>query len=201
MNRTFFNRSLSLAIAAVLWLTLAPQPAAAHDGPSRLEFNADHLPPGGTLEIRGINIAAELPVFVTLYGDGIKIELREAIGDEHGDFIHVIVLPTDLAVGEYVVQASSPSLVTVGARLTIEGSPVLSGEAEGGPRNADEPLLAPLPSGRILSTVQTGPSAAPSTSPAQTDSATLWIGLGGLVLLALVFGLRKASVRGSNARG
>jgi len=55
------------AILLAAWLWLAPV-AFAHGGPSRLELSVEQINPGGTLEVRGINLAPGQPVAVVLLG-------------------------------------------------------------------------------------------------------------------------------------
>jgi len=70
---------LLLAAALVLCTSIA---ALAHDSPPRLELNADRLNPGGPLEVRGINLGADLPIAVALIGAGVEVQ-RQNGGDMH----------------------------------------------------------------------------------------------------------------------
>src|SRR5262249_3744766 len=58
--------------ASVLVLLLValqiPQAALAHNGPPRVELGAERIMPGVALEVRGVNIAPEQPVRLTLVG-------------------------------------------------------------------------------------------------------------------------------------
>jgi hypothetical protein len=172
-------------------LARAPAPARAHGGPPRLELNSGRLSPGGTLEVRGINIAPEFEVDVLLTGDGWELILGQAEGDAHGDFMAAYVMPGDLAGGDYLVVVRGPAAIRVSAPLRIEGNPVAAGDAEGGIRDEDEPLLATLPPG------WSPPTQAPAVQTAPTQTATpasLWpnvaLAVGGLALAGLGLRLR-----------
>jgi hypothetical protein len=184
-----------IAIALFLSILQMPLPARAHDGPPRIEVSAERLNPGATLEIRGINIAAEQPVTLALVGAGAEFALGTAVGDEHGDFKLAVGVPAEAAVGTYNVRAFAPNRVVVAVPLILAGSPI---SAEGSEqRDQDEPLLAPMPQLQDASRNQPQPAISSqqpnaSTAPAKASSAIAWWGavlaaLGVAAILALVW--------------
>lgn len=144
MCRTTLVWMLVVVLAVGSWL--APAAAQAHGGPPRLELSADQLYPGAALEVRGVNIAPDLPVMVTLVGAaGAEFPLGAATGDAHGDFIQLFSLPVELAAGAYTAQVVTSDRMLVGARLTIIGTAAPAAEEGEGQRDHDEPLLVPGP--------------------------------------------------------
>src|SRR5262245_6926328 len=118
IRRTIYWRALVCAL--LLWLGLLQvAPAWAHDGPPRLDLNAERLNPGAPLEVRGINIAPELPIAVALVGGGGEYALGQVLGDTHGDFTLAVELPREATAGDYTVRAFGTNRVMVAARLAI----------------------------------------------------------------------------------
>src|SRR5438105_2864621 len=93
MNKIMLWRALMAALVLWLWVAQAPPPTRAHPGPPRVELVADQLNPGATLEVQGINIAPEQQVTLALVQSNLEIPLGLAVGDQHGDFTAVFVLP------------------------------------------------------------------------------------------------------------
>ena len=193
-------------IALLLSILYTPLPARAHDGPPRIEVGVERINPGATLDIRGINIAAEQPIALALVGAGAENALGTAMGDEHGDFKLAIDVPAEAAMGTYNVRALAPNRVVVAVPLILAGSPI---SAEGGEqRDHDEPLLAPMPqlpnSSRsqpqpaIISQQPSAPAAPLASAPA-TPAAALWYALAALGVFAVAAGLalawRRRSIR------
>jgi hypothetical protein len=193
-----------IAIALFLSILQMPLPARAHDGPPRLELTAERLNPGATLDIRGINIAAEQPVTLALIGAGAEYALGTVMGDEHGDFKLIVGVPVEAAVGTYNVRALAPNRVIVAVPLILAGSPI---SAEGGEqRDQDEPLLAPMPQPQDSSRSQPQPALTSqqptaSAAPAKASSAIAWWGAALAVLgvaAILLFVLRRRAVGASH---
>lgn len=136
----WFRAVLLAAGLAVLWTT----PTAGHGGPPRIELNAVRLPPGATLEVRGINLGADEVIRLALAGSAGTSLLGEVTGDSHGDCAAIFSLPSDLVAGVYSVQASAEGRLLASARLAIAGTAVSSDQQEGR-RDQSEPLLAPMP--------------------------------------------------------
>ena len=178
-----------LIIAMALWSAcLGPGIVLAHDGPPRLELNAEQLNPGGALEVRGVNLTPEQPITPVLVGAGSEFPLGAATSDAHGDFTQVFVLPVDVMSGDYAVRASDPTNMFVDTPLRVAGTAVTA-EDEGGQRDEDEPLLAPLPiSPRVVSTPPQR-TAAPVEPPAPPPQAGAWWPLAFGAAVAATLGL------------
>jgi len=200
MKKTTLLRSLVIALTAWLWIGHAPT-AVAHGGPPRVEIGAEQVSPGATLEVRGVNIAPEQRVAVALVGPNADFPLGVAVGDAHGDFTQIFILPTNLSPGTYSIRAAGENRVIVGVSLTIIGSAVSSDSEDGTQRDADEPLLVPLPQ-REPALNQQPPDtslAANVLQPAtETDDASILrdssmqLAIGIVVLLVLVLGIAVA---------
>ena len=176
-------------IAMALWpACLGPGIVLAHDGSPRLELNVDRINPGGTLEVRGVNLASDETINLTLIGSESRFPLGAAMSDAHGDFIQAVALPADLAEGVYTVRASLVGQPAAEVALTIFGAAV-TGDEEGGHRDEDEPLLAPLPiSPRVVSTPP-GRTSAPDKPPAPPPQAGAWWPLAFGAAVAATLGL------------
>lgn len=94
----------------------------AHGGPPRVEIGDTHASAGDSLEVRGINLGADLEVAVTLVGGDTVIPLGSAICDGQGDFTAFYNLPQKLAAGSYTVRAVNSSDQLVETHLEIEGA-------------------------------------------------------------------------------
>lgn len=94
---------------------------SAHGGPPRVEVGAPQATAGEPLEVRGVNLGADLDVTVTLVRDNAAIPLGNAICDGQGDFTAFYTLPRNLAVGLYTVRAVNSSDLVVETHLEIEG--------------------------------------------------------------------------------
>lgn len=193
MRRTFRTPLASLVIALV-WLALLPGVVGAHGGPPRVELSAGRLAPGAALDVRGVNIAAEQDVTITLTGARYEIWLGTATGDAHGDFMQTFSLPADLPQGSYSLRAAIDSRVIAGASLVVAGAPV-SADNEVGLRDDDEPLLAPLPGRQAITESGTAP-AAPNQSTIGVP-ILLVAAIGGALALLILAARRSAVPRSS----
>ena len=189
LRRTIYWRALICAL--FLWPGLLQAGLAwAHDGPPRLELSAERLNPGAPLEVRGINIASELPIAVALVGGGGEYSLGQVLGDSHGDFTLAVELPREATAGDYTVRAFGTNRVMVVARLAILGAPVPL-EGEGEQRDESEPLLAPMPQSQPAPAQPAATGSLP-TAPApaapQASGTALWM-LAGVALAMAAIGL------------
>ena len=137
---------LVLPAIVVIGLLVAPQPAWADGEDPRLEISADRLAPGMILQVRGVNLTREENIPILLVGIEGEFPLGLITSNEVGEFTQSFALPTELPEGTYRVLARNTSQVAViSAPLTIQGPAVMSDVEEGGIRDEDEPLLAPMP--------------------------------------------------------
>jgi len=161
----------SVAILLMLALQL-PGAALAHDGPARIELNTQQTSSGAELEVRGVNIAAEQPITLSLIGNGAQFSLGTAVGDVHGDFVVGVRLPAEALAGAYTVRAFGANRVIVTAPLTLLGT---AAEEGGEQRDQDEPLLAPMPLPQPASPVVAAmPAVAAAPAAPQERQITLW---------------------------
>ncbi len=95
---------------------------SAHGGPPRVEVGALNVSAGEALEVRGINLGADLDVAVTLVHDNADISLGTAVCDGQGDFTAIYTLPQNLPVGAYTVRAANSSNFVVETHLEVDGA-------------------------------------------------------------------------------
>ncbi len=154
-------------------------------------MNTDRAPAGGALEVRGVNLASDTSIRVTLVGVEHRYELGDAQGDAHGDFTQAFALPFEAAEGSYVLLASVGDLELVTAPLTIAGVAQPESE-EGSLRDEDEPLLAPMPTfapGVVPGQAPVQTQAAPSAPPAAAPAPTPWLPIASATALIIITGL------------
>jgi hypothetical protein len=183
----------------VLLLALQlPDAALAHEGSARIELNTQQTSSGAELEIRGINIAPEQPVTLSLVGNAADFALGMAVGDVHGDFVVGVRLPAEAPAGTYTVRAFGANRVIVTAPLTLLGS---AAEEESAQRDQDEPLLAPMPRAQPASpVVAVVPPVAAAPAAVQGSQLGFWLAVVLAVIaavVALIIGMRRWS-RSSN---
>jgi hypothetical protein len=184
-HKTIAVRALVVALTLSFWFAVIPV-AWAHDGTARVELSAERISAGADLEVRGINIAPEMPISLALIGAGAEFSLGSVVGDAHGDFILAVAVPREAAAGAYTVRAFGTNRVIVVAPLTIVGA---SAEEEGGQRGEDEPLLAPMPNPQPSTPVVAAmPAAVAAPAAPQERQFTLWPAIA-LAALAAVGGL------------
>src|SRR5215213_9212521 len=171
-----------------------PGAALAHEGPARLELNSQQTSSGAELEIRGVNIAPEQSITLSLIGNGATFTLGTVVGDIHGDFVVGIRLPSEAQAGAYTVRAFGTNRVIVGAPLTLLG---LAAEEEGAQRDQDEPLLAPMPRAQPASpAVAALPAVAAMPAASQKSQISLWPAIA-LLAIAAAAGLALVARRGA----
>ena len=169
------------AVFLLLFALRAPD-ALAHEGSARIELNTQQTSSGTELEIRGVNIAPEQPVRLSLIGDAADFALGTAVGDVHGDFVVGVRLPAEAPAGAYTVRAFGSNRVIVTAPLTLLGS---AAEQEGAQRDQDEPLLAPMPPAQAAAPAQAALPVAAAPAAAQQRQMTLWPAIALLALVAV----------------
>src|SRR5829696_8137395 len=100
------KKTIGILILLILLLAGLPAPLAqAHNGPPRIELGAERVAPGAALEVRGVNIAPEQPVTLTLVGGGQEFGFGTVVGNEHGDFSQIVTVPREAQAGAYALRA------------------------------------------------------------------------------------------------
>lgn len=190
-----------LVCAFIVTICLAGvSPTFAHGRTPRLEISTERLNPGGVLDIRGVEFDYEELVTLFLERRGIVVSLGEITADLEGIFIHTIVLPSDLPVGEYIVRGVTTHHDVLSPIFTVQGPAILSEGGGQGERDEDDGLLAPMPTyapGVVPGAITQPTSATVTVSepPGVTHgNPMLLVGLSILLVLAVFFGFRRKTV-------
>jgi hypothetical protein len=136
--------SSAAAVAAALLISAA---ASAHSGETFFIVEPTLVPPGGGVGVRA-DLLTSGPVRLVLAGtDGSQRLVGTVEQTDGGHFAVFIQIPTDLPVGRWDLLAEADGGPIASATLEVAGAPV--GEEVGGqgPRDEDDGLLVPLPSG------------------------------------------------------
>ena len=136
-----------LLFAGILGLVLVfvfTTTASAHNTQPRLEISTERLIPGGVVDVRGVGFGMEETVMLALIGSGLEVSLGEMITDAEGEFLHIAVLPTDLAEGAYYFRATTSHHWVLSPALTVQGVAIVEGDEQAF-RDHDEDLLVPMP--------------------------------------------------------
>jgi hypothetical protein len=170
-------------------------PAAAH-GELIFQLGAERIQPGGSIEVRG-DLGRGEAFAITLVSriDGSRRVIATVPAIEEGHFQASVVIPSDVATGEYVVEASAEGTV-IRAPLTIAGSPV--GEAGGGLPGQDEGFAQPVPSGLgrpVVGSAAITPTAESARTAQSSVAGLAIVGVVGAAAIALVALLRTADRR------
>jgi hypothetical protein len=134
--------SLAIIVLAVS-LFIVPM-ASAHNLMPRVEISLERLHPGEVVDVRGVSFGMEETVMLTLIGPGTEVALGEVVSDAEGGFLHIVVLPTDLAEGNYYFRAVTSHHYVLSPPLAVWGTAFMEGGGQG-PRDEDDGLLAPMP--------------------------------------------------------
>ena len=160
--------SSAAAVAAALLISAA---AAAHSGETFFIVEPTLVPPGGGVGVRA-DLLTSGPVRLVLAGtDGSQRLVGTVEQTDGGHFAVFIQIPTDLPVGQWNLVAEADGDRIASATLEVAGASI--GEEGGGqgPRDEDDGLLVPLPSGWRAS--QAIPPAAPQPAPATTAAGSV----------------------------
>jgi len=140
------RRILSSAAAIAAALVVCGS-VLAHGGETFINAEPAIVPPGGGVGVRA-DLLTSGPVRLTLVGtDGSRREVGTVDETTEGHFEVLIEVPRDLPAGHWTLLAESDD--DVYGSTTIEVAGGLVGEEVGGqgPRDEDDGLLVPLPSG------------------------------------------------------
>ena len=180
---------LSSAAAVAAALVVAAT-VLAHGGETFFTAEPAVVPPGGGVGVRA-DLLTSGPVRLTLAGtDGSRREVGVVEETEEGHFEVFFEVPKDLPVGLWTLLAEADSTVYGSTTIEVAGSAVGAEEGGGqGPRDEDDPLLVPLPSGwqasRSSPPGSTTPPAALTNSVDLVPLVSLVAALGALAFLFL----------------
>jgi len=184
-----FRVLVSILIACALSLFLVPS-VYAHATQPRVEISVERSNPGGVVNLRGVAFEMDIEVTLTLLGPGVEVPLGQTTANGEGEFLQIVVLPSDLVEGTYYIRAVTSHHYVLSPPLTVWGTAFMEGGGQG-PRDEDDGLLAPMPT-----YPPTAQSAATAPAPLVADPVeTLAVSSGwgtnvlllaGLMLLAIV---------------
>ena len=188
-----------LAAIALTWAFTGR--AFSHGGAARLLVEQARVNPGGTVVVEGDDLSSDDAISLVIAGDGVRVELGTKVSDGQGHLTQAFIVPVDLAVGGYRLEAIGSGGDVIAAELVVSGPPIDPAEGGGG-QSQDDPLLVPLPSGwrSGLATPGAGYPATNGGLPAGEVPVGLVAGaVAGLAILAMA-ALTLASRRGGSAR-
>ncbi len=184
VRRRILSSAAAIAAALVVSATVL-----AHGGETFINAEPAIVPPGGGVGVRA-DLLTSGPVRLMLAGtDGSRREVGVVEETVEGHFEVFFEVPTDLPAGLWTLLAEADD--TVYGSTTIEVAGTAVGEEGGGqgPRDEDDPLLVPLPSGwRASRSSPPGTTVPPAALTDRVDPVpivSLAIAVGALGLLFL----------------
>ncbi|MEO7837833.1 MAG: hypothetical protein ABIU06_00595 [Anaerolineales bacterium] len=192
MKITIF-RCFSIAIVIVLTLAFV-HPTLAHGDEPRLEISSDRMNPGGIVDVRGVSFGMEEAVTLTLISSSAEVPLGEILSDAEGEFLHIAVLPVELAEGTYYFRGVTSHHFVLSPPLTVWGVAIVEGGGQG-ERDEDDGLLAPMPTLAPGAAATLQPSLQTEPTPASVSNrnipAPIVLAVLGIVIVALLFALKR----------
>jgi hypothetical protein len=181
--RRILTRAAATAAALIVSATVL-----AHGGETFMNAEPATVPPGGGVGVRA-DLLTSGPVRLTLAGiDGSRRKVGVVEETVEGHFEVFFEVPSDLPVGHWTLLAEADATVYGSTTIEVAGAPV-RGDAGGGqgPRDEDDALLVPLPSGwqasRSSPPGTTGPPADVANTVDLVPIVSLGAALGALTLL------------------
>jgi hypothetical protein len=178
-----------MSAAAIAAALIVSATVRAHGGETFINAEPAIVPPGGGVGVRA-DLLTSGPVRLTLAGtDGSRRDVGVVPETVEGHFEVFFEVPRDLPTGHWTLLAEADD--TVYGSTTIEVAGTAIGEVGGGqgPRDEDDPLLVPLPSGwqasRSSPPGTTVPPAALTRGVDLMPIVSLGIAVGALALLFL----------------
>ena len=179
-----------LASAAAVAAALVVVPVVlAHGGETFMNAEPTIVQPGGGIGVRA-DLLTSGPVTISLAGtDGSRREVGTVEETVEGHFEVFFEVPSDLPAGVWTLLAEADHTVYGSTTIEVAGSSVKAQEGGGqGPREEDDPLLVPLPSGwqasRSSPPGTTTPPAALTNQVDLVPIVSLAAAIGGLAILA-----------------
>ena len=188
-----FRIPLSAIIIILFSLFIVPV-ASAHSTQPRLEINVERLNPGGIVDVRGVSFGMEESVTLTLISSNAEIPLGEMLSDAEGEFLHIAVLPVDLAEGTYYFRGVTSHHFVLSPPLTVWGTAVAEGGGQG-LRDDDDGLLAPMPTVAPAAAATIQPSLPMEPTPASISnrniSAPIALAVIGILIVAIAIAMKR----------
>lgn len=142
----FLVRLLVAAIAAIALSWAFMGRASSHGGAARLLVEPPRINPGGTVVVEGDDLSSDDAITLVIAGEGVRVELGTKVSDGQGHLTQAFIVPVDLPVGGYGLEAIGSGGDVIAADLVVSGPPI-DPAGGGGGQGQDDPLLVPLPSG------------------------------------------------------
>jgi len=182
-KRIFASVSLIFVLLLAVFVTSS---ASAHGSEPRLEISAERLSPGETLQIRGVEFEYDQEVTIALIGNRVELSLGMVIADAEGVFIQNVLLPGNLAEGNYAVRARTYDHVVISPLITIWGAAITDQE-DSGIRDQSDVQLGPLPTFSAPAVAMTPVSQMPvEATPAITWNPIIFVLTAFMVIVTIV---------------
>jgi hypothetical protein len=189
---------VALAAAISLSWVVAGQ-AMAHGGSARLLVEPPRVNPGGTVVVEGDDLSSDDEITLVIAAEGVRVELGTKVSDGQGHLTQAFIVPVDLAVGGYRLEAIGSGGDVIAADLVVSGVPI-DPAGDGGGQGQDDPLLVPLPSGWTSGLATDGAGYPAPTGGGPTGEVPIGVIVGavaGLAMLAMVALTLASRGRGS----
>jgi hypothetical protein len=182
------------AIIVILFSLFIVPVASAHNTQPRLEINQERLNPGGIVDVRGVSFGMEESVTLTLISSSAEIPLGEMLSDAEGEFLHIAVLPVDLAEGTYYFRGVTSHHFVLSPPLTVWGMAIVEGGGQG-ERDEDDGLLAPMPTLAPAASTTLQPSLQLEPTPASFSNRNISVPIAlaviGILIVAIAIAMKR----------
>ena len=182
------------AVIVILFSLLIVPDASAHSTQPRLEINVERLNPGGIVDVRGVSFGMEEAVALTLISSSAEIPLGEMLSDAEGEFLHIAVLPVELAEGTYYFRGVTSHHFVLSPPLTVWGMAIVEGGGQG-ERDEDDGLLAPMPTLAPAAATTLQPAHQFEPTPVSTSnrniSTPITLAVLGIVIVAFAVAMKR----------
>lgn len=181
--------TILVSAAAVAAALLVAPTVLAHGGETFMNAEPTIVQPGGGIGVRA-DLLTSGPVTISLSGtDGSRREVGTVEETVEGHFEAFFEVPSDLPAGVWTLLAEADDTVYGSTTIEVAGPAVDAQEGGGqGPREEDDRLLVPLPSGwqtsRSSPPGTTTPPAVLTNSVDLVPFVSLAAAIGGLAILA-----------------
>lgn len=188
---------MTSAVASAAALVVAGS-VLAHGGETSMNAEPALVQPGEAVAIRA-DLLTSGPVTLNLVGaDGSRRNVAVVEETNEGHFEVVVEMPPDVPIGVWTIVAEADGAVYGSTIVEVAGTPLGAGEGGGqGPRDEDDPLLVPLPSGWQADRSTPPTTSSPSTPPGSAFDPVPFVSLAGaLGALGILFIRARRPPRG-----